>query len=144
MADLQDVVEEGNAEVISALNALTQAVKARPTTGHTLAVWIIYPLIATFIFNVIGGIWDSKAMLSVRYDTPMASIFIEDEPHDCDFMRAPLGVKGCSYPRETNVVKTGVNASGQHVVTYDDEKTWTLLDDPSQVHAGIYISWKKQ
>jgi hypothetical protein len=62
-------------------------------------------------FEVVGcvcGLVD----LAMRYSVPTGKVIIEEMPHDCDFLRAPLGVKGCSYTRETSVVKTGVNAAG--------------------------------
>lgn len=42
------------------------------------------------------------------------------------------------------MVKTGVNAAGQNVVTYDDGKTWTPIDDPSQIQTGVFVMWRKQ
>lgn len=155
MTDLNDVIAaierlrtdlwttSQNVNIVSALNDLKRTVESRPKTAHSVAALVCGVLMYMLISSWAGAIWNSKPILSARYDVPIARIRIDEEPHDCDFLQAPLGVKGCSYTRETAVVKTGVNATGQHVVTYDNGKTWSPIDDPSQIQTGVFVMWKK-
>jgi len=142
--DLWTTSQNDNVKIVSALNDLKRTVENRPKSAHSVATFVWVVLIYMLISSWADAIWNGKPMLSARYDVPVAQIRIEEEPHDCDFLRAPLGVKGCSYTRETSVVKTGVvNATGQHIVTYDNGKTWSPIDDPSQIQTGVFVMWKK-
>jgi hypothetical protein len=136
MTDLNDVV--------AAIDKVQKTVESRPKAAHTFAALTC----GIFIYMIISSwatlVWDSRSVVALRYGVPTEKVTIQEMPHDCDFWRSPLGVKGCSYVRETSVVKTGVNASGQHVVTYDDGQTWTLIEDPSQVQTGVFVMWKKE
>ncbi len=143
-ADLRDALDEKNDEVVSALNKVQHAVESRPKTAHSVTALICGVLIYVLISSWATSVGGSKQVLAMRYGVPTEKVVIGEMPHDCDFWRAPLGGKGCSYTRETVEVKTGVNAAGQHVVTYDDGKTWTLIEDPSQVQTGVFVMWKRQ
>lgn len=135
MADLDDVV--------AAIQKLRTSVEARPSAAHTIlrigCCLLIYSIIITFV----GNIWNSKTILSARYDVATDQITIDAEPHDCDFLRAPLGVKGCSYTRQIEVIKTGTNAAGEHFVTYDDGKTWSP-DPEKNAKSAVVVWWKKE
>jgi hypothetical protein len=43
--------------------------------------------------------WTDKVWYAVRYDAAFADITVGERPADCDFMRAPLGDKGCKYKK---------------------------------------------
>ena len=60
-------------------------------------VWLVVPL------KVESKIWYSVAE-SVDYD----NVYISDQPSDCDFWRAPMGIKACHYDKvvETRLVRT--------------------------------------
>jgi len=64
----------------------------------------------------------------------------DPKPTDCDFMRAPLGDKGCRYKKMVtaynaagepiggdNAPKYSTNESNHAIVSFDDGKTWRLL-----------------
>lgn len=52
--------------------------------------------------------WHSKARYSMQYEVDYDHVFVNDEPTDCNFMRAPLGTKGCHYDRivQTRYIRT--------------------------------------
>jgi hypothetical protein len=77
-------------------------------------VWGVFgPLLFAIILG--GGVlvWTAggiqKVLLSFKYGAKPGDISIEDKPHDCDFIRAPLGDKGCHYDP---VVASGYNSAG--------------------------------
>jgi len=107
------------------------------------AKFVFAVLLWLFIRGWAENIWNSREVLSLRYNVSDDRIIIDEEPHDCDFLRAPLGVKGCSYAREITVIKTGTNVAGEHFITYDNGKTWT--PDPQQrAKSGVMVWWKKE
>ena len=142
--DLRADSQNDNVKIVSGLNELKRTVESRPRTAHSVVAIVCGVFMYMLISGWVGNMWNSKSILAMRHSVPTGKVIIEEMPHDCDFLRAPLGVKGCSYIRETSVVKTGVNAAGQHVVTYDDGKMWTPIDDPSQIQTGVFVMWRKQ
>ena len=46
--------------------------------------------------------WTDKAWDSFRYDATFANITVEKRPSGCDFLNAPLGIKGCEYKKHTS------------------------------------------
>jgi hypothetical protein len=151
MTDLNDVVaaierlrmDLQKDKVVPALGDLKRTVETRPVTGHRVAQFVVAILLWLLIRGWIENMWNSRSALALRYSVSTNQIIIDDMPEDCDFFRAPLGVKGCSYAREIAVVKTGTNASGEHFVTYDDGKTWKP-DPQQQEKSGVMVWWKKQ
>jgi len=135
MTDLDDV--------IAAINGLKRTVENRPKTAHTVAAGIGGVLLYMFISSLVGGMWNSRFIFSLRYNVPSEQVTIDEKPHDCDFLHAPLGDKGCSYVRDVTVIKTGTNAAGEHFVTYDEGKTWSP-DPQQQAKSGVMVWWKKQ
>ncbi len=51
--------------------------------------------IVGFIFLIV--FWNEKFVLSFRFDTDMDKIVIDNQPKDCKFLTAPLGLKNCHY-----------------------------------------------
>jgi hypothetical protein len=47
--------------------------------------------------------WTDKAWDSFRYDATFTNITVEKRPSGCDFLSAPLGLKGCQYKKHTSV-----------------------------------------
>lgn len=81
--------------------------------------WLVIATVAgIFLFAVWDTDWFTKWRYYLTSDIPAAHVFIDSQPHDCDFLTAPLGQKNCHYER---------------VVQKE-----TLEGAPS-----IYVSWKK-
>lgn len=105
-----------------------------------------------------------EGIVSKRRGSPYAvspgRIQIEPKPTDCDFMRAPLGEKGCHYdetvtaynaegdvvggdnaPRYSNDTKTG-----KPIISWDNGKTWEWLAAdhvPDQTIKTLQVTWHK-
>jgi len=48
---------------------------------------------------LLSDAWYRKIRYSMQYEVDYDHVFVNDEPTDCNFMRAPLGTKGCHYDR---------------------------------------------
>jgi hypothetical protein len=92
-----------------------------------LLVWVA--IIAAVIYW--GDIWNSKWRYSLFRTADLNRITILKEPHDCDFMRAPIGSKGCHCEKSVTVTKWATSTKGSPIVSYDDGKNWeAFTPDP--------------
>ncbi len=66
----------------------------------------------------------------MRFGVSPDKVHAAAKPTDCDFMRAPLGSKGCHY----EAVVTAYDARG---VLVDDSK-------PHQTIESVYVGWVKK
>jgi hypothetical protein len=91
-----------------------------PTIGEMI---IAYTIVVICLAAPIGILWwliPDKYEYSFWYHVDSDNVVIEEQPHNCDWERAPLGDKGCHYKK----VVTRQRNDG-HKVT------------------GIYISWER-
>jgi len=94
-------------EICDKLNDVEQAVKAN-TSNRWWALFFIF----CFFFSPITLLWrlitlpfHSKAAYSVYYNIPTTSITIDEKPHDCSFLTAPVGEKWCHHDRDVEVYR---------------------------------------
>src|SRR6202035_202683 len=82
------------------------------------------------LFLVAGGFlafsnygWSNSLWYSVRVG--FGDVQTDAKPDDCDFIRAPLGAKGCSYKAHVKVYNAdGVLVAGENAPKYgSDNKT---------------------
>ena len=64
--------------------------------------------------------WSPPSWYALRYGTDTAHVFVQPEPHDCDFLTAPLGIKRCRYEKA--------------ISTDTDPKTGAVI---------VYVNWNK-
>lgn len=81
-------------------------------------------LFALVILAGIGfGIWSwisPKAWYVVRYQVSPKHVFIAPVPHDCDFMKAPIGRKYCHF-----------------------DEVVTVMPENSPNPTDVYVTWNK-
>ena len=77
------------------------------------------------------------------YHTDEQHVHISPKPADCDFLYAPMGIKGCHYARSVQVTRYSTDDhSGQPIVSYEDGKVWTLLPEGEKTGpTEVYVSW---
>jgi hypothetical protein len=109
----------------------------------------------------------AKTRFAFQYGVNVSDIAKDDKPHDCDWLKAPIGDKECHYDAEAKVLKVRTaldQTTGRPIVSYDDDAwSWdsssgsytpTLTDPPppGQPSPGPYvvktrnilsISWKR-
>jgi hypothetical protein len=148
MADLDDVVDAVN-EVGSAVERVHGEV-----SGRYSWVWVL--LIYWIGWGFYTSIWESKLRYSIFYQVSSENVQIQNEPHDCEFLKAPVGKKYCHFDKSVNefvqagdVTKFGTdNATGRPVVSEDGGKTWKWNDgtdklSPTSAQKSVVVSYSK-
>jgi hypothetical protein len=107
-------------------------------------------LIGAFLWSLPGTIWHAKWRYAATYDLPSTNVYVQDKPHDCAFLAAPLGDKFCHYERTVSITRWATSQTGNPVVSYDDGKTWITFDPVGEkvpqysTVKAVYIGWEKQ
>jgi hypothetical protein len=140
------------------------------TDSGSSASWIVYLIFLGLIF---GGmrLWDSSLRYAFQYGVNLSDVNKDPKPHDCDWLKAPIGDKECHC--EVDVTKTKVSTgtdptTGIPIISYDDGITWNWdaaasagsnvnsLNPPSVIpsqpspgpyptkhRTTLYVGWKK-
>jgi len=107
-----------------------------------LAVGVAVTLMAHFGPSLFP---ESAWAYALRYETDSDRIHVAPKPGDCDFLHAPIGLKGCHYEKSVQVMRYSKDVqTGRPTVSYDDGKTWNLLPEgekPGPVQ--VYVDWLK-
>ena len=107
-----------------------------------LAAGVAVTLVAHFAPSLFP---ESAWAYALRYETDSDRIHVAPKPGDCDFLHAPIGLKGCHYEKSVQVMRYSKDVqTGQPIVSYDDGKTWNLLPEgekPGSVQ--VYVDWLK-
>jgi hypothetical protein len=138
MADLDGVVDAID-EVKDAV--ASRPVESRSTLLHGFGTVMVAILIFIGVRALVGDLWNNKTMIALRYGVSADAVTIQKRPNACDFLRAPIGTKGCGYERVFFTIQTRTNANGQSLVSYDEAKTWSLNE--SQEKPGVTVAWKE-
>jgi len=79
------------------------------------------------------------------YGVPSDHIVVLDEPHDCDFFKAPIGSKGCHFEKSVAVTKIGNDIqTGRPTVSHDNGKTWEWDDfNTTRSVPSVWVSYTK-
>jgi hypothetical protein len=121
-----------------------------------LLVWAFWPDSWTNTLNS----WTDTLWYAAEYKVSMDNVHTNKKPKDCDWMRAPLGDKGCHFKR----IVAAFNASGEQVggddapkysrdtktgkpiVSYDNGKTWGWFPAPEAPDLkvkNVEVRWTK-
>jgi hypothetical protein len=85
--------------------------------------------------------WATKWRYTFETDLWDASVVIDKQPHDCEFLTAPIGKKNCHYERLVTTVRVRRLANGVCLVSYDEARTWT--EAKLSARPVVYVSWNK-
>jgi hypothetical protein len=104
--------------------------------------------------------WSNSLWYSVQYKVGFDDVQTAAKPDDCDFLRAPLGSKGCSYKAHVQVLNAdGVLVVGEgasmfgwdpntkkDIVSYDGGKKWNWYFGavPSPKPKSVRVFWVKE
>ncbi len=87
-----------------------------------------------------GGLDDSKLRYEIQYDD--AEVTVDDKPHDCEFLTAPMGRKNCSYQKEVSVALFSKDvATGEPIISYDEGETWQWNRGGYTNGGRVHIYW---
>ncbi|HEY1800969.1 MAG TPA: hypothetical protein VGG46_08550 [Terriglobales bacterium] len=115
MTDLQDVKY--------AIERVEHAIDRRSTS----AALIFYVLIGVFLFSLPGKAWHSKWRYMTTYGVGSENVQVDSEPHDCDFLAAPMGEKYCHYEQVVHTLRWATSTTGYPIESTDDGKTWSVF-----------------
>lgn len=142
---LQDI-EQAIRDVEKAVKKVEGAVKEKWSTVQ----WIVAALIGVFLVSLPGRIWHAKWRYALTYDVSSDKVLVEDLPHDCAFLAAPLGEKYCHYERAVSTLRWATSMSGNPIVSYDEGKTWSEFTPDASAKVPktptveeVHISWNK-
>lgn len=160
--DVEKAVEEVGHDVTAfSLDSLELAVKnvekAVNTVGHEVnRKWSsiqygVAGLIVFWVLSLPGNIWYSQWRYETFYDLSSDKVVVATEPHDCNFLAAPLGEKYCHYDRIVSTVRWATSVAGNPIASYDEGKTWsTFTPDPGvtvpkfDTVQSVYVTWEKK
>jgi hypothetical protein len=147
--DIQNAIESLESSVMdvkTAVEEVKDSVESKKTSFEIAAFLVL----GYFLLSWIAGLWYSKVLLSARYNVNTDNIVIDEEPHDCDFLHAPIGVKSCDYTRKISTVQYATSKTGEPIKSVDEGKTWeTFTPDPGQTVLQspkveyLYVTWTK-
>jgi diadenosine tetraphosphatase ApaH/serine/threonine PP2A family protein phosphatase len=94
--------------------------------------------------------WLNKLRYSAYYGVNTTDVNQGEDkpPSDCDFFRAPIGLKGCHYDKTVtyaHVITSHDTATNRPIVSFDEGKTWSWNDGdyPTSSSKSVYIYWQK-
>jgi hypothetical protein len=101
--------------------------------------------------RALGDLWNDKWRYEMYYNIAADAITIQEMPHDCEFLSAPLGNKYCHYERIVSIIRWATSKDGKPIISYDDGKTWSAFspDIPAKVpqHSTVkelFVAWEKK
>jgi hypothetical protein len=141
-----DNVESAVERVETAVARVEAAVKDKWSTAH----WVGVMLLGVALLDLAADIWHAKWRYAAANGVPSSQVYIQDKPHDCAFLAAPLGEKYCHYERTVSITRWASSLTGSPIVSYDDGKTWSTFDPAGEkvpqysTVKQVYIGWEKK
>lgn len=139
-------VERAVEQVETAVARVETAVKDKWSTAQLVVVMFV----GVYLWSLPGTIWHAKWRYAASYDVPSSQIYIQDKPHDCAFLAAPLGEKYCHYERTVSITRWATSQANTPIVSYDDGKTWSSFDPAGEkvpqysTVKAVYVRWEKK
>lgn len=108
--------------------------------------------LSAIVLAIVGVyfLWHSKWYYAMRYGISATHVLIDPKPHDCDFMKAPMGDKECSYKRIVSTVEWAKSQTNTPIVSFDGGKTWSGFTPDPQTYVpqfptvvSVEVSWEK-
>lgn len=74
--------------------------KAPSKRGGGIIVWLVV-FLGFYLFNHFDGMGELQRLYyRIFYGKDSSTVVIDREPHDCDFLKAPIGDKYCHFDKE--------------------------------------------
>jgi hypothetical protein len=146
MSETADRVDDAADRIEAALGRVETAIKDKWSTVQ----WVGIMFIGVFLWSLPRTIWHAKWRYAATYNIPSSQVYVQDKPHDCVFLAAPLGEKYCHYERTISITRWATSQTGNPIVSYDDGKTWSSFDPAGEkvpqypTVKAVYIGWEKK
>jgi hypothetical protein len=139
-------VETAVERVEMAVARVERAINDKWSTAH----WVGVMFFGASLLSLPGIIWHAKWRYSATYSISSSEVYVQDKPHDCAFLAAPLGEKYCHYERTVSITRWATSQTGNPIVSNDDGKTWSSFDPAGEkvpqysTVKAVYIGWEKK
>jgi hypothetical protein len=147
MVEELENIEAAVKDVETAVGKVETAVKDQWSTAQA----VVGIFVLAGVWTIFDDIWHSKWRYALSNNAETDKVIVDNVPHDCAFIAAPLGEKYCHYDRVVSVVRWATSQLGSPIISYDDGKTWSqFTPDPSDVVPKtstvqmVRISWEKK
>jgi hypothetical protein len=141
-------------EIVDSIESLERAVREVERAVKdkwSSAQYLLWGVIGMYLWTVPGQIWHTKWRHALANGIDSSKVIIEDKPHDCAFLAAPLGEKYCHYKRNVATLRWAKSTTGNPIVSYDEGKTWSVFTpDPTvtipqySTIEEVYVNWEKK
>jgi hypothetical protein len=150
IVDALESVESAVQSVEQAVGRVESAVKEVKDKWST-PYFILMALAGLFFWSVPSAIWHAKWRYALANGVSSDHVTIIKQPHDCNFLAAPLGAKYCEYERQVTTVRWSTSTQGQPIVSWDEGKTWNFFTPEAgetvpkfSTVREVFISWDKK
>lgn len=120
-------------DVVDAIQELRRAVEKSTITYATVPV--LFVILIGWCFDIV---WHSNIRYAIEYSVARDKITVDPEPHDCNFLAAPMGLKYCKYERTFQVIRWGKAQDNGPLISYDDGKNWESFVPPQNAVVPQY------
>ncbi|MFI5111419.1 MAG: hypothetical protein ACHP9S_01230 [Terriglobales bacterium] len=124
-------------EMLGELRGINAHLKSRDVSGLIWAVVVVF-LIASWDGSWADR-WTDKLWYSFKYDANFKNVTVGSGPADCDFLRAPVGGKGCSYKKGTDVFGAERRRQLADLANTPEEKR-----DIERMPNSVTVFWEKK
>ena len=83
--------------------------------------------------------WATRWRYGLEDDLEGAVYQFDKQPHDCEFMSAPMGSKHCHYERQVATIRIRTNQSRREV-SFDEGRTWFSAEGTER--RAVFVTWK--
>jgi hypothetical protein len=146
VSDIGDSFDEAADRIEAALERVEKAINDKWSTAQ----WVVFIIIIVYLSSLPGRMWHSKWRYTWEYDIPESDVSVQDEPHDCEFLAAPLGEKYCHYDRSVSITRWATSQADTPIISYDDGATWSAFDPAGKevpklsTVKAVEIGWEKK
>jgi hypothetical protein len=152
--DVKSALEEVEAAVNSNCEELKHAVESveeavKNKWSSVTVVWVI--VIGTFLVSLPAKAWHSKWRYELEYSVDSDKVYKQPQPHDCNFLAAPMGEKYCHYDLKVSTLRWARSTAGMPISSMDDGKTWDVFTPEagavvpvSSTVQDVYVTWDKK
>jgi hypothetical protein len=114
-------------------------------------------VIVLYLGDLLFHVEESKARYAVQYGVSYDTVRKAQEPHECDWLKAPIGYKLCHYEIRVETVRTAKDKlRGKFMISFDGGVTWSRsAEDGEQpayeqvpnpatiVNTSVNLLWQK-
>ena len=95
-------------EIVNAIGRVERAIKDKTSTATLL--W--YMFCGVGLWTPADDMWHAKWRYALTNGVSRDKVMIDTHPHDCAFLKAPVGEKYCHYDREVSTIHRARTQNG--------------------------------